>query len=101
MDATKYTPGPWAVNGNTPDQVYTEQGDTLAIVRGTRRISDEERNANARLIAAAPELLEALEKLANMVPEIARALPSGVPMAYAEAFDKARAALTKARGVAV
>ena len=64
MEATKekhatFTPGPWVAMGRA---VYTESDNpTREILWGghnTRSASDEEKKANARLIAAAPELLE-------------------------------------------
>lgn len=63
---TKWTPGPWHVGGVQRCTVYDVRAQrvansfegVLAVLR-----SDEECKANARLIAAAPELAEALEKL--------------------------------------
>ena len=98
----KFTQGPWhvgGVGGCRPSMVYGPNGRTVART-WSPNLADgsEEEKANAALIAAAPDLLEALEKLAGMVPEIAKALPFGVPMSYADAFDKARAAIAAARG---
>lgn len=54
-----FTPGPWVAMGKA---VYTESDNpTREILWGghnTRSASGEEKKANARLIAAAPELLE-------------------------------------------
>lgn len=49
---TKHTPAPWKFNENV-----IEAPDGLPIHHAVR--SEEEKQANARLIAAAPELLEA------------------------------------------
>lgn len=69
---TKHTPGPWKIAGETADKqsfVYAlnESGTNqfwFDIQPGrtddNQRTSDAELAANARLIAAAPELLEAL-----------------------------------------
>jgi len=55
--------------------------------------------ANARLIAAAPELLAALQYFATQLPGIIRqCCPQGVPMEVADAVDAARAAIQKAQG---
>ncbi len=60
---TQHTQGPWFIQhwDNFPDQtVISDETNTrcLAVIDKV----DEQDEANARLIAAAPELLEALEK---------------------------------------
>ena len=80
----KHTPGPWKV---ITGAVYTAQstGKVVPIASMDREAGNGtslvEREANARLIAAAPELLKALEeiadrlkwgKLANETEKIAR-----------------------------
>jgi hypothetical protein len=61
-----FTPGPWVAIGKA---VYTESDNpTREILWGghnTRSASDEEKKANARLIAAAPEMYEVLQELAD------------------------------------
>jgi hypothetical protein len=62
---TSFTPGPWRVNDLNPYEVYS--------INPSQRIADcrpngcichtEQDRANARLIAAAPELLHALFKI--------------------------------------
>ncbi len=65
----KHTPGPWipwkAHGGKYLPIVATVQGKSAQIGRAELfgQISDEECEANARLIAAAPELLELAETL--------------------------------------
>ena len=134
-----YTKGPWMVE----DPLGDGQGDALWIVReGASRqaydwrcigivtsddpnemdlsssepISVTERNANARLISAAPELLEALEAIflhldtdghapghsheqpgiwdSDNHPDIA-----GKPCEWCAQWEVARAAIAKARGL--
>ena len=68
---TKHTPGPWVLY-KLPD---VEQ-------------STDEWHANARLIAAAPELLEVL----------VRALPEISVCATADILEQARSAIAKATG---
>ena len=57
---TKHTPGPWTVR---PNNAYGLNRYTVEI--GDARI-DTPNKANAALIAAAPELLEALEAYINV-----------------------------------
>jgi hypothetical protein len=71
---TKHTPGPWEANGST---VVANKASFRALfdckpLRMT--LSAEECAANARLIAAAPELLEALQyqEMADADPEASR-----------------------------
>ena len=63
---TSHTPGPWHTNeGSHPsDQVFDAQGHIIADCKWTNHIHTI-REANARLIAAAPELLEALHHALN------------------------------------
>ena len=69
--STKHTPGPWVARNNEENcLVYSEKfgGITLCQHNGAHR---EEHEANARLIAAAPELLEMLDKCAKQLIEMA------------------------------
>lgn len=93
MGATKFTPGPWyAMAGQGPisDQAAVfDEGDDL--IADCRPIDDdvrsvEENQANARLIAAAPDLYAALEGVIAVADR------------RTVEFDAARAALAKARG---
>lgn len=85
---TKHTPGPWNFDNHSPALpvlgIYAADGKNP--FHGDR--SQEELAANARLIAAAPELLEALQGLLN-------ALPSATTH---PAIKVARAAIAKAIG---
>jgi hypothetical protein len=87
---TKHTPGPWAVSDG---DVTNESGIVIATVQ---RAGNGETVPNCRLIAAAPDLLEALEAVLAM-----HCMPTEPKRTYrdnAGAMDKARAALAKARG---
>lgn len=86
MSNTKHTPGPWMV-GHFND-VRTRDGyRSLANVSSYFELPAE---ANARLIAAAPELLEALEAF--------KAIDAfdGWHPKYRDAIAKAEAAIAKA-----
>lgn len=62
----KHTPGPWEVTANPsghPYQIYAPRGINMQAITRWGAISmpsSDEGKANARLIAAAPELLDAL-----------------------------------------
>ena len=62
MSNEKHTPGPWAVNANGYMKVCAPNGFVLARVFKYGN-GNESTAANARLIAAAPELFEILEEL--------------------------------------
>ena len=90
MSAPKHTPGPWAVSGREINGPI----DTGVIVAripewGILADAPDPGRANARLIAAAPDLLAALEAVAEFWAG------GDVP---AELDAQMRAALAKARG---
>lgn len=95
----KFTQGPWHVGGYKKATIYCQYGTRLAnSFEGVMAVqhSDAECKANAQLIAAAPELLEALESCASLLeflePEVRGGYsPDG-------ALSKARAAIAKALG---
>jgi hypothetical protein len=93
-----HTPGPWEAIGNlvrSPMDKESGSGVMLAECadRWFLKVNSDEAKANARLIAAAPELLEALQNLLAVAgvriddPRIVQ-------------FDAARAAVAKATGEA-
>jgi len=121
MSETKHTPGPWNVDPSYPGDVCAGTGHDVAVTcyKGMKPIdldgteatigpqSREEAEANARLIAAAPDLLESniafvatLSNLYGIKPEhdndyIYDTLPSS---GVAVAFLSARSAIAKATG---
>src|SRR5690606_17105998 len=60
----QYTPGPWHTSDNGEHLgyrlIYAPDGYLVADAGRIQRRTDAEQDANARLIAAAPELVEAL-----------------------------------------
>ena len=92
----RHTPGPWkAVEAayNPPGWLWVQNGPgaLLADVHQNVNIPLDARNANARLMAAAPELLEALQEIITAADgEGWNQLDAG--------FTKARAAVAKALG---
>jgi hypothetical protein len=101
---TKHTKGPWRASGGslTVPKCHVMSGNgkdsyALAHVFGE---SDTERMANARLIAAAPELLEALKgtvaELERMHEHYLKACRGGCPTLAC--VEYAEAAIAKAEG---
>lgn len=102
MTNAKHTPGPWISDESVGGKlmVVSEENDAL--------IADRLSEGNARLIAAAPELLAALEKalaaLETCTPadystgHVIHASFDDAACAWAE--ETARAAIAKARGEA-
>ena len=91
---TRTATDPITICAGSPDIAETWQ--TVAVVSGCGELGEQERDANARLIAAAPELLEALQELEQRLDYT----KSGA-FSYddrAECLGLARAAITKARG---
>lgn len=98
---TKHTPGPWHYDWTSKTNGYItgfHVGRQIApmdemgciehlITIPNDRPTEEEAEANARLIAAAPELLEALEELQGYELPVSQAC-----------LDRINAAIAKARG---
>jgi len=95
MNTHTHTQGPWHVGaGNGEGSIFSDNGRTrleigettlysiAQITRGWNEVEDE---ANARLIAAAPEMLEALQRLTH-------------PMASDEDLQNALAIIAKVKG---
>lgn len=107
---SKHTPGPWKVFENPEGLPVVEStgphADAVAHIRWARREADgAEVDANARLIAAAPDLLEALRLAIQFVekPKLVdalRDLPDGwaEPVSRDATLQAARAAIAKATG---
>jgi len=70
MSHSKFTPGPWQVNVWTTGRRTVEgvNAPTIAEIHDTHE--DVEKAANARLIAAAPDLYEALRELTALMEDV-------------------------------
>lgn len=90
----KHTPGPWGVTDDTPIIIFGEDGCGLAHVIGKTFGPEEveKAKANARLIAAAPELLDILQLLCFAIERNIDCTPKQVKDLLIEAY----AAITKA-----
>ena len=95
MKDTKHTPGPWAEDQpGTMIHIRTDEevGRTICCME-VIDVSNDEWKANARLIAAAPDLLDTLVDLLYITNSRGEklGLDDGGPV-----LDKARAAIAKA-----
>ena len=102
MSNAKHTPGPWRVSLSDDTVVIDAHGREVAMIDGDYNRPDEWpiMEANTRLIAAAPDLLATLERLLHLDDSYG---PFGGEI-YQDridrAWEKARAALAKAKGAA-
>jgi len=98
-EQTRHTPGPWDVHGDHATLVGPRNGKQMLAEAKHGHIVTEcaltigEAQANARLIAAAPELLEALKAMLN------GGIDTG--LTWEETCNQAAAAIAKAEGNAV
>lgn len=86
MKKFKGTPGPWSIN-HYYNWIESENADKVVIGGSQGSIHDD-----AQLIAAAPELLEALQKM------VSKAYKQNWNDAYPEEIQSAQAAINKALG---
>jgi hypothetical protein len=100
------TPGPWVVQydeiDGTPRAIKTADGEHVTFVDGSRyvdEIDDPEAAANARLIAAAPEMLTALKQAEAALAVTASYRAPDMKRQQA-ALEAVRAAIAKATGQA-
>ena len=102
-----HTPGPWATEyratsrGGYAQEIFDSKGELIATaawypIKYSVTTTTTNREANARLIAAAPDLLEALIKALPYV-ECAEDDPAYKAGAVAKVVKNMRAALAKAR----
>ena len=95
---TAHTPGPWRVDATRQTAVRGFDGRHVATLEAG---SQPTRDADARLIAAAPDLLAALRRVA---PWIGKLIADGghlqcvAPQDAVGALDQAEAAIAKAKG---
>jgi hypothetical protein len=108
VSAPASTPGPWHADGEPQSGeivVYRPAGDPLdvAFVLWDSH-TDQRDRATARLIAAAPELYEALDELLPLVRKALRngiddpSVPGSITAPLGCAFELGQQALAKARG---
>ncbi len=104
MSETRWTPGPWQVDAEYKDDVRDVTGVNLvaqAYVVPVHRGGGHVRRANACLIAAAPELYEALAEFMDIWNSSdSRSASKQAQARRAAMWTKANAAIAKARGEA-
>ena len=86
-----HTPGPWAQAPLSPVDILAADETMIAMAReGLRVISRDQAIANARLIAAAPDMLETLRDIVGMLTD--------ANDMRADALHAARTAIVRATG---
>lgn len=96
MKHTEHTPGPWVVDRDPYGRaVYIQHPDTK--VNGgwvVATVWGDDKEANARIMAAAPDLLAALQACSDRMAELQK--HTNYPLAWPR--ELARAAIAKATG---
>lgn len=98
---SKHTPGPWRaeMNGFSRMAVVDKNNNYLTFKAGSSRMPEFELEANANLIAAAPDLLASLEELFEIGTVFLSAIEGNDHLTdFEEWADQARKAIAKARG---
>ena len=90
---TEHTQGPWKTEGWENLVVNSADGSTMTLAAGGKDACLDELKANARLIAAAPELLAALYELVKYDEGSSEEGTYG-----SEVLERCLAAISKAEG---
>lgn len=90
QEKTAHTPGPWRPSMHYSGAEVYGGGVCVADVYG------KDKRANAHLIAAAPELLEALQELRSAFGRAVQ--PADMREEWRPVWNKARSAIAKAKG---
>lgn len=96
MEEFKGTRGPWFVSNEGNLLIRDESGLSI-VAKYVVYINDEEEVANAKLISAAPELLEALQEMVSIVKKNTYPQPDKPNSNYARA-EFAESVISKALG---
>ncbi len=100
METTKHTPGPWA-DGDTRHIMAAVGNNSVLIaevhhaIHDTPLLTKEQGRANAALISAAPEMLEALESALALIESGTLRISHDVDTS---AVSKVKSAIAKAKG---
>jgi len=105
-DGQQHTPGPWTWDGRdhldggadcAPSVIYTEVSCGMYCIGG--RVHMEISPADRALIAAAPDLLAALEEFVGVERDRTDGFSKVSALRIVACYNMARAAIAKARGV--
>lgn len=94
MSNPKHTPGPWELDQDEQPFVYPAVGGRMIAACNMQQRGMEENVANARLIAAAPELLAAAKRILHHDEHCG----AGDCDQWAEVIAQLRAAVLKGEG---
>lgn len=100
----KGTPAPWLTDRNNCHSGHIatvhgcENNDWVEIWSTDWPESESVQEANAHLIAAAPELLESLRELVSAMERYEIDVDESAPVEHKKMMKKAKAAITKALG---
>lgn len=97
MSNQGFTPGPWVIEKAADAYCIASVGN-LVIMPSSGKVKHDNTEADAQLIAAAPDLLEALEDLADDISERFDMDDRSTNPGMKRAMEAARAAIAKARG---
>lgn len=98
-DKQTYTPGPWLLHDQI-DEIWTDSSDGMLAnifitdVCGENSLAED--RANARLMASAPELLEALNEMVLVYSALAKAINDDPNLS--RSFRNAQDVIAKAKG---
>ena len=94
-----HTPGPWSFDGPSDNHiVWSDPDNRICFMAHSNGIDPERDTANARLIAAAPELLDALQAIVAM-QALRSSDATGTHLSLSVLCETARAAIAKAEGL--
>ena len=98
MSETKHTPGPWKASYDRYERKHSFVGDGMWFGKISWTVTSDRNEADARLIAAAPELLDALQHLSDVYEHIWVKMSDGEMAIVRGAWEVAAAAIAKAEG---
>jgi len=92
----QHTPGPWVANSKLA--IISEKKRTANANVMNHRLTYQEKKANARLIAAAWQMFEALDELVDLKDQRHKLAIETYQRARERAWEKCRAAIKAAKG---